>query len=216
METIIIICAVIFFIIYLVAQESKKETSKERYGEAVGFVAHSIANKIANVAHDIAEPASRKRIRLAKEVLANRNGRIYRFEDYTHKDRLEMLLMVDDDLKQSFDVLGLTECRWQKIAKHLFYVGVIRYLSREHSDFSKKNSELIRQHIINDWINDTHHRDKVATLKEALSYFHISEDDWIKFGDTVIEMYNLNENKDVEEFGIVTQIMPMSNNRHLL
>ena len=150
------------------------------------------------------------------ERLADRNGKIYRFNDYSHKDRIEMLLKVDDRLKQSLDILGLTECRWLKIAKHLFYIGIIRYLSREHSDFSKKNSEFIRQHIINDWISDTFLKDDVATLKEALSYFHISEEDWIKFGDTVIEMYNLNEDKDIKEFGIVTQIMPMRNNRHLL
>lgn len=53
-------------------------------------------------------------------------------------------------------------------------------------------------------------------MKEALSYFHISEKDWIKFGDTVIEMYNINDDKDFEEIGIVTQIMPMRNNKHLL
>ncbi len=214
METIIIICSIIF-IIYFVAQDSKKETTKERYGEAIGFLAHSTANKIATVAHDIAEPASKKRIRLAKEMLAHRNGEIYRFNDYSHKEKIEMLLKVDDRLKQSLDVLGLTEFRWQKIAKHLFYIGTIRYLSREDFDFSKKNSEFIRQHIINDWINDTHLKNDAETLKEALSYFHISEENWIKFGDTVIEMYNIN-NKDIQEFGIVNQIMPMKNNRHLL
>lgn len=194
----------------------KKETAKERYGEAIGYVAHSTANKIANIAHDIAEPANKKKIRLAKEVLADRNGKIYRFDDYSHKDRLDILLKVDDRLKQSLDVLGLTECRWQKIAKHLFYIGTIRYMSREHSDFSKKNSEFIRQHIINDWINDIYLNDSVVTLKEALSHFCVSEENWIKFGDTVIDMYNLNDIKDIEEFGIITQIMPMRNNRHLL
>ena len=39
----------------------KKETAKERYGEAIGYVAHSTANKIANIAHDIAEPANKKK-----------------------------------------------------------------------------------------------------------------------------------------------------------
>lgn len=29
-------------------------------------------------------------------------------------------------------------------------------------------------------------------------------------------MYNINDNKDVEEYGIITQIMPMPNNKHLL
>ena len=61
------------------------DTAKERYGEAIGYVAHSTANKIATVAHDLAEPASKKEIRVAKEILADRNGRIYRFDDYSHK-----------------------------------------------------------------------------------------------------------------------------------
>ena len=192
------------------------DTAKERYGEAIGYVAHSTANKIATVAHDLAEPASKKEIRVAKEILADRNGRIYRFDDYSHKDRLKELLEVDDKFKQYLYILGLTEYRWQKIAKHLLYIGVIRYLSREHSDFSRKNTEFARQHIIHDWINDTYLKNNVAALKEALSYFHISEKDWIKFGDTVIEMYNINDDKDFEEFGIVTQIMLMRNNKHLL
>ena len=54
-------------------------------------------------------------------------------------------------------------------------------------------------------------------LNEALAYFDIPEDEWIKYGDTVIEMHNINDsNKDVEEFGYIAQIMPMKNNKHLL
>lgn len=132
----------LYFFIYFVAQDSKKETAKERYGEAVGYVAHSTANKIATVAHDLAEPASKKKIRVAKEILADRNGRIYRFDDYSHKDRLKELLEVDDKFKQYLYILGLTEYRWQKIAKHLLYIGVIRYLSREHSDFFPKEHRI--------------------------------------------------------------------------
>lgn len=118
------------------------DTAKERYGEAIGYVAHSTANKIATVAHDLAEPASKKEIRVAKEILADRNGRIYRFDDYSHKDRLKELLEVDDKFKQYLYILGLTEYRWQKIAKHLLYIGVIRYLSREHSDFPERTQNL--------------------------------------------------------------------------
>lgn len=216
METVIIISVVIFFVIYLVSQDSKKETKKERYGEAIGYVAYSTANKIATVAQELTEPANKKKIRLAKEVLADRNGKIYRFDDYSHKERVVMLFEVDDSLKQSLDVLGLTESRWRKIAMYLFYIGVIRYLSREHFDFSKKNSESMRQHIINDWINDTYLKDDAAALKEALSYFRISENDWVRFGDTVIEMYNVNDDNDIKEFGFVNQILPMRNNKHLL
>lgn len=31
-----------------------------------------------------------------------------------------------------------------------------------------------------------------------------------------MDMYNINNNSDIEELGIVTQITPMPNNKHLL
>lgn len=216
METIFVIAAIVFLIVYLVAQDSKKETTREKYGDAIGQVAHSAASTIAGIAHDIAEPASKKEIRLAKEALAYRNGRLYRFEYYSEKERVQELLYVDESFEKSLNLLGLSAERWQKIGKHLFYVGVIKYLSREHSDFTKKNQDFIRDSILNEWVKDPHMKDYSDTLREALSYFNISEDEWIKYGDTVLEMYNINDNKDIEEYGIITQIMPMPNNKHLL
>jgi hypothetical protein len=89
-------------------------------------------------------------------------------------------------------------------------------LSREHSDYTKKNQEPYRNHILNEWAKDPNLKDYANTLIEALSYFDIPENDWIKYGDTVIEMYNVNDVNDIEEFGIIAQLMPMTNNKHLL
>lgn len=61
METIFVIVAIVFLVVYLFAQDSKKETTREKYGEAIGQVAHSAASTIAGIAHDIAEPASKRR-----------------------------------------------------------------------------------------------------------------------------------------------------------
>lgn len=216
METIFVMAAIVFLLVYLVAQDSKKETTREKYGEAIGQVAHSAASTIAGIAHDIAEPASKEEIRLARESLAYRNGQLYRFEYYSDKKRINEFLEVDEYFKKSLDLLGLSVERWKKIGKHLFYVGVIKYLSRDHFDYAKKNQKFIRDHILHEWVKDPHMKDYSDTLKEASSYFDIPEDEWIKYGDTVIDMYNVNDNKDVEEFGIVVQIMPMANNKHLL
>lgn len=215
-ETIIGILIFLFVIVYFIAQDSNKETKKERYGEAVGYLAKSAADTIAGVAHDIAEPASKKQIRLAREELASRNGRLYRFEYYSHTEEIKRLLTVDERFKKYLDTLGLSEERWVNIGLHLFYVGAIRYLSRDHFDYSKKNSKDMRLDILQEWNNDEFLRDDVKVLREALGYFKIDEDEWIKFGDTVIEMYEINENKDIKEFGIITSIMPMKNNKHLL
>lgn len=73
----------------------------------------------------------------------------------------------------------------------MFYIGVIKYLSREHSDYTKKNQDFIRNSILNDWVKDPHMKDYPDTLREALGYFNISEEEWIKYGDTVIDMYNI-------------------------
>jgi hypothetical protein len=216
MEIFFTIAIIVFLIIYFAAQDSKKETTKEKYGDAIGQIAHSAASTIAGMAHDIAEPASKKELRLAREALADRNGQLYRVEIYSQKEWIKKLLEVDESFKKSLDVLGLSEERWKKIGKHIFYVGVIRFLSREHSDYTKKNQGPYRNHILNEWTKDPNFKDYANTLIEALSYFDIPENDWIKYGDTVIEMYNVNDVNDIEEFGIISQLMPMTNNKHLL
>lgn len=215
METIIIIVIIIFVIIYLIAQDSKKETAKERYGEAIGSLAQMTANSISNIAHDIAEPASKKQIRLAKEALALRHRRLYPMHSYKDKDYIEKLFTVDERFKESLDVLGLSEDRWKKIALHIFYVGIIRVKSRDLSDYSKKNTEDLRRYIIEGGKHQNF-KEESDTLKEALRYFNIPIEEWVKYGDTVIDMYNVNANKDVEEFGYIAPIKPMQNNKHLL
>lgn len=216
MEYIIGITIFLFVIVYFIAQDSNKETKKERYGEAIGYLAKSAADTIAGVAHDIAEPANKKKIRLAREELADRNGRLYRFEYYSHTEEIERLLTVDERFEKSLETLGLSGERWQKIGLHLFYLGAIRYLSRDHFDYSKKNSKVMRLDILQKWVNDELLKDDVKVLRGALEYFKIDEDEWIRFGDTVIEMYNINEKSDIKEYGVITQIMPMRNNKHLL
>ena len=217
METVFVIVGIIALFIYLIAQDSKKETAKERYGEAVGTLVHATADSISGLAHSITEPADKKQIRLAKEALASRHGALYRLQHYGHKDYIEKLFFVDEHFKQSLDALGISEERWHKIALHIFYIGAIRIMSRENSDYSKKNSEYIRKSIIEDWSKpDSGLKDYADTLTKGLDYFNIPVEEWIKYGDTVIEMHNLNDNKEVEEFGYIAQIMPMKNNMHLL
>ena len=217
METVFVIAVIIVLIIYLIAQDSKKETARERYGEAVGTLAYATADSISGFAHSLTEPANKKQIRLAKEALASRHGSLYRLQYYNDKDYIDKLFFVDESFKQALDILGLSEERWRKIALHIYYIGAIKVMSRENSDYSKKNSEYIRRSIIDDWSKpDSGLKDHADTLKKGLNYFNISVEEWIKYGDTVIEMHNLNDKKDVEEFGYIVQIMPMKNNMHLL
>ena len=41
-------------------------------------------------------------------------------------------------------------------------------------------------------------------------------DDWVKYGDTVLDMNNIYDNEDLRTIGIVCAILPKENNYHLL
>ena len=217
METVFVIIGIIFVVIYFLAQDSKKETKKERYGEAVGTLAQMTSDSISGIAHDLVEPASKKQLRLAKRELALRHRRLYAMNSYGDREYIDRLFTVDERFKASLEALGLSEEQWTRIAHHIFYVGIIRIKSRDLSDYSKKNTEDLRRYILGGGGKYQSLREEAEMLNEALAYFDIPEDEWIKYGDTVIEMHNINDsNKDVEEFGYIAQIMPMKNNKHLL
>ena len=114
--------------------------------------------------------------------------------------------------------LNLSETRWKRIAEELLYIGLIRRESRDYMDLSKKNTPGLREHTLTAW-GEMEGVNKIISdyLKKALSYFNIDEEEWIKYGDAVVEMYNLYEkNADLKEYGIIQAIMPMKNNEHLL
>ena len=216
MEIIVIIGLIILLVIYLLAQDSKKDTARERYGEAVGQLAQITADKISSIANTITEPKDKKIIRLAEEDLASRNGQLYRFDYYSNKDYLKRLLTIDEQFKKTLNTLELSENKWDTIAHKLLYIGTIRQLSRDPSDYSKKKEKFIRENMINDWINDPILKDDIQMLYTALNYFGIDISEWVEYGDTVIEMHNLYDDPDIRKYGIITSIKPMKNNRQLL
>ena len=176
----------------------------------------SAADSVAGAAFRLTESADKKKIRLAKEVLAQRNGLIYRFHTYSRTEFIQRLFTIDERLKISLNTLGLSEDQWLQIAKKLFYLGVLKKESRDPNDYSKKNSKSIREHMLTDWATDSILKYTAKYLNEAFQYFKIKKSEWIEYGDAVVGMYNLEEDKDLIEFGIITAIMPMKNNHHLL
>lgn len=216
MENVITIIVIVFLIIYFLAQNSKKETTKEQYGEAVGKLSQMVADKISSTAFSITEPEDKKKLRLAREILASKHSSLYRFEYYSNKKYIEQLLTVDDYFKSALDTLGLSEERWKKIALMIFYIGTIRKLSRDSSDYSKKLPKHYREHMLSDWTTGVSLKDYIETLKKALDFFNIRIEEWVDYGDAVIEMHDLYNNPDINEFGLISSIMPMKNNMHLL
>lgn len=216
MEYVILFILIVFLIIYLLAQDSKKDSKKERYGEAVGELAKMAADTISSAAHNITEPVDKKKFRMAQEQLANRNGTLYRFNQYSDKKYIERLFTIDEYFKNALNTIGLSEDRWKNIALMIFYIGAIRKLSRDSFDYSEKSPKYMREYLVNNWSTNFSLKYHFEILKNALNFFNIEIQEWIEYGDTVIEMYDLYDNPDMKEFGIINSIMPMKNNMHLL
>lgn len=218
MVLVCIISLIIITIIVMLAQDSSKTTTKEKYGDAISHLANMAANGIDNISRGLTEPKDKRIIRQAKDVLASRNGRLYRFDWYNNEEMLNRLFLIDDDIKCALRDLGLSEERWNVLVREIFYLGIIRRESREKIDYSRRTEPYIRKHQIEEWIRrDGICRITVEYIIEALNYFHISVEEWIKYGDVVIEMYDLIEkHPDLKEYGFVTPIKPMANNLHTI
>ena len=215
MDTVIIIVAVIAFFIYLLAQDSKKETKRERYGEAIGKLATSAADSISGVASRLTEPEDKKRIRLAEEALAYRNGRIYRIRAYERSEKIiQEYLDVDENFSKQLKLLGLTPEKWQKLAIQLYHMGVIIQESRNSFDYSKKHDKSYRAYIFSE--TNKYGQEIRNELKASLECLNIPVDEWIEYGETVLDMHNLYDTPEMKKYGYKTAIMPMKNNFHLI
>lgn len=194
---------------------SKKETPKEKLGDMVSNMSMDAAEFVSGVARNLTEPSDKKKHRLAMEKLAYKNGCVYRADS---QDDFKHYLKIDDDFRNALDVLGLTEDEWIQIAYKLYYVGLIKKESRYSSDYSKKNPKYMREAIFEKYPNSDYKwfRETYIELVSALKYFNIPKEDWIEYGDTVLDMYNVYNDKQLSEYGVITQLKPMSNNRHLL
>ena len=216
METIIVIVAVIAFVIYLYSLNSDKESTKERVADGVSDMLADAAESVGSVARSIAEPKDKKIIREATEALASRNGLIYRC-DHPSADYKDKMFEVNDSFRKSLEVLGLTEDEWKnKVAIKLFYIGQIKMLSRSSSDYSVKKDVHLRQNMMSTWKSDSILKKYIVILEDALSYYGIPEEEWVQYGDAVIEMHNLADDEYLKEYGVICRILPTRNNKHLL
>lgn len=214
-ELLVILALIALFFIYLLAQESNREKRVEKYGEAVNKFAHMVADEVGSFAQNITESAVQKSVRLAQEDLANRNGHLYRFKMYWDEEYLNDLLSIDDSFKNSLDILGVTAEIWDRLSRDLLYIGILRKESREIYDYSKKNTKYSR-HCTMFERNPGGSNHNYKMIISALQHFNISAEEWVEYGDAVVEMYDLMEKDYIRKYGIICQIMPAENNLHLL
>lgn len=215
MDTILIILVIIALVIYLIAQDSDKGTKKERYGEAIGKLATSAADSIAGVAFRLTETKENKRIRLAEEALAYRNGLIYRIRAYNRSEKIvQKYLVIDETFKEQLELLGLTPERWIKLAMQLFHMGVVIQESRDPFDYSNKYDKRYREFLFSD--RNNYGQNRTAELRYSLDCLNIPVEEWIEYGETVLDMHNLYDTPDMKKYGYKTALLPMKNNFHLV
>lgn len=210
MTLLVILIIVGLLALLSLATDSKKETRKERYADAIEGLATNLSDGISSTVQSLAEPANKKELRMAREQLAIRHGKLYRFYDYEDISLKKELLFVDDRLGVALNIVGISEERWNNLANRIFHIGSIRKLSRTPSNYLEKYDQGIREAILE---RNTWHG---KAVKDGVSYFNIPISDWIKYGDAVIEMYNLEDDSDYVEFGYSTVIKAMKNNFHLI
>ena len=184
MEIVIALLLIGGFIIYLYTHSSKKETTSGKLREAISDAAQDAAIGIAK----IVEPAQEKKIRLAKEQLALRNGAFYRSNTF---DSVADLLEIDEKFRKCLETLGLSENEYKDLSKMMFYIGTIE----------RDKDKDFRRRFITELINDNHNKPYVLELKRALEYFNIPEQEWIDYGGTTLFMHNINKNYLIEKFG---------------
>lgn len=198
MGAVITIIGIILIIIYFVSLDSKKESPKEKLSDAVDTLSHSAADAVSEMAYKLTETKEKKDIRIAREILADKNGRFFNLTQYHKKDEINKLFEINETFKKALDTLGLTEERWVNLGRHLLYISVIKHYSEfEHNDVS------VRRSVIEKWSKDEYVKDDIAFLLEALSFYHIDKEEWIKFGATVLDMYKIYSIPDIKEYGIV-------------
>ena len=197
---VIMVLGVIITFIYIVSKDSKKETTKERMAEVTGQMAMEAAAGFSSMLNSIAEPANKKKERLARQALKERNRRLYDFNCFEDSNYRNRLFEIDDEFRATLDTLGLNEKQWERLSHYVFYVGVIDRFSHYSYDKEKKNTEHNRQYFM----DNSSSKEDIDALKEALSFFQIKEEDWIKYGDAVIEMYNVvDTTADLDKFRIM-------------
>lgn len=93
-------------------------------------------------------------------------------------------------------------------------MGVIIQESRDSFNYANKYDKGYREYTFSDKNKYGHEgRDE---LQASLENFEIPVQEWIDYGETVLDIHNLYDTPEMEKYGYKTAIMPMSNNFHLL
>lgn len=194
----------ILFLLISNFDNSKKETTRERIGDAVSKTAYDAADTISDISNKITkltEPADKKKIRLAKEALAQKNWIFFRCE-HLHSEDLDRLTMVNDSFRDALSTLELNEDEWKVFAKDTFFRSkIIEYSFINDPTHTKETDPSTRKSIaLNETIGSFSWGKSHDELIEALNHFNIDPNEWIEYGYVVVMMHHLGEDDFHKQF----------------
>lgn len=199
-----LIVVVVLFLLITNYDNSKKETTRERIGDAVSKTAYDAADTVSEISNKItqlAEPAEKKKIRLAKELLSQKNWGFTHCEHIKSND-LNCMLKVDDIFREALSTLGLNEDEWKVFAKDLFFRSkIIEYSFLNDITHTKETEPSTRRSIIeNEAIGSFSWGDSHDEIIEALNHFNIDSQEWAEYGYVVVLMHHLCEDDFHKKF----------------
>lgn len=201
----LIVVAVLFMLISNF-DNSKKETTRERIGDAVSKTAYDAAETVSDISNKItqlAEPADKKKIRQAKELLSQKNWEFTHCE-HTKSYDLNRILEVNESFREALSTLGLNEDEWKVFAKDLFFRSkIIEYSFLNDITHTKETELSIRKSIIeNENIGTFSWGEIHDEIIEALNYFNIDSQEWVEYGYVVVLMHHLCEDDFHKKFRV--------------
>ena len=207
---VFVLSCVIFLYIHIRVQEQKKGTTSEKIGTAICEIAHGTARTVSSIAFSLTESTEHKNIRLAEETVADRNTDLYYFDLYGNEEYLQRKFTIDNNLKQALNTLDIAEDTWKRVAMKLFYIGTIKKMAYgDKRGFKDKLNKSYREVIVKGgfYMNGKFiEKRDTKYLFESLDYFNIPHKEWIDYGDVVIDMHNLNDDKEIKECGYILKV----------
>ena len=216
MDTIILLLVIVgaglvfalFITILGKVADQKKGTTSQKIGNAIGDIAHNTASVISTSARRLTETPEEKKIRMNKGVVANKNTHLFHTQ-YYDEDTRKRLFTIDQNLKSSLEFLGISEETWKRLAKKLFYLGILKHLAYGPAPYYRKYDKYYREHQIKEGADlNNKYRFLHLPLIEALDYYNISYQEWIDYGEVVVAMHNLAEDDDIKKYGWMYEVRP--------
>lgn len=199
------------------AERSMRRSVKGQFKYFIGNIFYKYGKMNMKIGRSIAEKKTERKIREAHEIIYKYNHMLffsYFFDGYYDKEKTIKFLRKYINLcevKSALDVLELSYKCWEQVARKLYYWGIIMTLSRDRRGQNRyyqdvkyiRNDKKYRSNMINSVYIFGYDTEKICTvlIKDALEYFKISENDWIEYGDAVINMNNIDFDEDIQYIG---------------